>query len=206
MGASLTCSSIATCGLPNHYGCRCVCAQHTRSRAHSHMHTHLHTHTLAHTPLPATHVYRHIYSHVTPPPPPGPHTFIYVAPHLPCAPARTHMLRHKYACTHKHTHMSAGTCAHTYTVYMCARLKRVQRDTCTRTQHAPRLANEQKILLLGCVSSRMGTVRLFEMLRLSLCSLLACVSCLWFLCCTLSALDIRSVQRFKPLLLGPVLG
>ena len=184
--------------------CRCVPPEHTcslicrRKPMCTHLtgtclHTHLYVqHTCIHTS-----VHMHTHARYSPPSPRTwcTHTFIYVALYTSHMPIRAH----KHRCAHTHERMSALTHAHTYTAHRCMHLKHVHKERHAHTGTAPLgLQMNRNVPRLGCLSSGMATGPFSGGVR--------AVFFLWFLCCTLSALDILSVQRFEPLLLDPVLG
>ena len=150
--------------------------RHTQSLAHRHKHMCIHLHTLARIPVLTTHV--HTYSHVTPPPPLHTHIHICGPPYLTYALTRTHMLTNTGMYTQ---HVHALTCAHMYMVHMCTHLKCVYKERCVHTCTPPLgLQMSRKILLLGGLSSRMGTALqgwgLHGLPRLTLCWLFSLFS------------------------------
>lgn len=139
--------------------------------------------------------------------------------------------KHKHTRAHIHTHTRTPPPVHTLTqrtytdIHVCSSTcaraciecahMHPHVHTCTQTYthvhhtpiHTPRLADEQKELLLGCLFSRMRAVLPTRVgARDVQVASLPWVSFLRFLCCTLRASDILSVQSSAPLLLDLGLG
>lgn len=166
---------------------------------HARAHTHTHVHLLTNISTRA-------------------HTFTHVHTHPPqCTRTHTHTA-HVYIHTcssipHMHTHTCARACIEC--AHMHPHVHRAQTRAHTQTYthvhhtpiHTPRLADGQKELLLGCLFSRMRAVLPTQVgARDVQVASLPWVSFLRFLCCTLRASDILSVQSSAPLLLDLGLG
>ena len=159
--------------------------------------------------LPAcTHTRIHLFTNISTLPTHSRHTYIptsthhaghicrhsHVPPHLACTHMHSSANAHAPVCECLHAH-TQGTYAHTSTH------EHIPRRAHTGT---PRLADEQKELLLGSLFKDEDSSP--HPRRLPRCPGHPLTLILLFLCCTLRASDILSDQRSTPLLLGPAPG